>query len=171
MASYNALYNQVGGNFARANARMLNGDYEGKAISAFSLHVVDATESAQYTFLRHSNRAYPPIRFDYRQMALIPFLPEARTEFINWFFRSLSAGKRKPTPEVSVPHAAPLRRHANLCANIEARYCQAPPAKKKRRLVGMVDSSDEEEEAEPGTDIDSEMDDFIVPDDFVEYEN
>ena len=180
--AYNAMYNQVGGNFARANDRLQNGEYDGKAISAYSLQVVDASDSAEFVYIRHSNSDYPPIRFERRQMALIPVTLEARTQFADWFCRSLAAGRRMPTPANGAAHLAQRRSHEEFCADLESRYCQAPPAKKKRRLVGAKDSSDEEsepeedeesektEETESEEESDGELSGFVVPDDFVEYD-
>jgi hypothetical protein len=171
------MYNQVGGNFARANDRFLRGEYNGMAISAYSLQVVDASEYAGFVYIRHSNRDYPPIRFERRQMALIPATPEARTQFAGWFFGSLLACMRKPTPD-SAAYVAPQRRHADMCARLEATYCQEP-TRKKRRLVGAKDSSDEESEEEEERESeeteeeesDGELSGFVVPDDFVEYDS
>ncbi len=170
--SFNALYNQVGGNFASANDRLQHGKYARKAISAYSLLPVDASDY-QFTYLSHANPDYPKIRFERRQMALIPASPEARAEFVNWFFRCLLAGERKPTPANGAAYVAPRRRHADMCARLEATYSSAP-VQKKRRLVGAKDedsseeeedSSEEEESSEDEVDENGDLADFVVPDD------
>lgn len=98
-AQFGALFQNIANGstgFAKAIQNIEAGQFDGKAIS-LELRAVKRNEPG-YTLIDDPSGTFPPLRFPIGGHLTLPFDPENRKAFVEWFFASLTAGRRLPEP-------------------------------------------------------------------------
>lgn len=146
---YHPLYCQVGTgirNFAKAYIDWQQGKYVNMAINPFSLLPVKLLVGDNFKYIQPPNTQYPIIRFDKPQL---PHFPKSDTDikvFSDWFYDCLEAGE----------HLSTYQTHS-----ID-------------EFESEVSESEEEYDYEyemSELDVCEDINAFVVPDDYVEYES
>ena len=98
-ANFSALFQNIANGstgFAKAVQNIEAGHFDGKAIS-LELRAVKRNEPG-YTLIQDPSETLPPLRFPIGGHLTLPFDPENRKAFVEWFFASLTAGRRLCEP-------------------------------------------------------------------------
>ena len=148
--------------FAKAAENIEKGHFDGKAISP-ELRAVKRNEPG-YTLIEDPLGILPPLRFPIGGHLTLPFDPENRKAFIEWFFACLTAGYRLREPlyqSQEVLSVDVLRRDELAVSKPPQKKAKKtrsavpqpttdqdednPPIRPKSRIKRIIQSDDEEE--------------------------
>jgi hypothetical protein len=175
---YHPLYNQVGTgirDFAKANEDWYDEKYAYMAINPFSLLPVKILSGGHFKYINPTDEQFPPIRFDKTQLPHYPRTTEDQNKFAGWFYKCLSKGRHLPPPEDYQPDKmchTKRRRLIDFCAELEEKYV-GPTIKKSNNTTNTSNMHSESEKSNDSEseELEDDLDGFIVPDDYIEYES